>query len=202
MVNTETTPQAKQLSFKEGAGVHWWQEYFKAEEREVDRRTREIGVVYWTPAESMSVDLFSYLREASTCYSVSRFLATISMSGALVEIILNRDCRMNKQIDAHRINDWITLNNRNLRLARDAGLPIDDLMEANDTVDDDSSPIRFVQLRNKVAHGDLQDFPKQLSDYSPPYEEEAKSQLKKAMGFLITWYNSSPNTQGDTEGRT
>ena len=191
--------RADHREVKPGFGKTWWQGYLADMGEGVDRRFAETGVVYWVPAEAMPLDLFSYLREASLCFSVSRFLAAISMSSGLVEIIINRDARVATRTGVHRIDGWASLSNRNLREARDAGLPVTELLDGGEDVANDQPPIQFVRLRHKVAHGDLRDFPEALTDYSPPYEDEAKNQLSKAMKFLIAWFNSTPDIQGGGE---
>ena len=188
-------PRAEHRGVKPEGGMKWWQGYFATMGERVDKRFAEAGVVYWVPAEAMPLDLFSYLRDASLCFSVSRFLAAISMSSGLAEIIINRDSRMANRPGVHRSDGWASLSNRNLREAREAGLPVTELLDRGEDIANDQPPIRFVQLRHKVAHGDLRDFPEALSDYSPPYEDEARDQLNKAMRFLIAWFNSTPDIQ-------
>ena len=117
------------------------------------------------------------------------------MSSALVEIIINRDSRMANRQGVHRVDGWASLSNRNLREARETGLPVVELLDSGEDLANDQPPIRFVRLRHKVAHGDLRDFPEALSEYSPPYEDEARDQLNKAMRFLIVWFNSTPDIQ-------
>ncbi len=192
-------PRAEHRRVKPEAGMKWWQGYFATMTEGVDKRFAEAGVVYWVPAEAMPLDLFSYLREASLCFTVSRFLAAISMSSGLAEIIINRDSRMANRQGVHRLDGWASLSNRNLREAREAGLPVTELLDGGEDVANDQHAIRFVRLRHKVAHGDLRDFPEALTDYSPPYEDEAKNQLSKAMKFLIAWFNSTPDIQGGGE---
>ncbi|MDA2913260.1 hypothetical protein MYX77_04755 [Acidobacteriia bacterium AH_259_A11_L15] len=201
MNSLQEKPIANHAAVKPEGGRKWWRGYFEAKGDDVARRFSEAGAIYWKPAQAMPLDLFSYLREASLCFSVSRFLAAISMSSALVEIIISRDSRMAGRPNVHRIYGWATLNNRNLREAMEAGLPVDVLCEDGENLGEGQPPIRFVRLRHRLAHGDLRDFPEALADYSPPYEEEASGQLNKAMRFLVAWFNSTPDIQGPVSSK-
>ena len=186
--------RAELRQVRPGGGNLWWTTFLETHASDVNRRFTEAGAVYWQPAQAVSVDLFSYVREAALCYSVGRYLATISLSGALIETIINRDSRMSMRPHVRRIDGWATLNNRNLREAESAGLPVRVLLKQGENLTD-KSPIDFVRHRNKIAHGDLADHPAGLTDYSPVYEEMARDQLTKATNFLIEWFNSSPDIQ-------
>ncbi len=186
-------PRAEIRQLREGASVRWWREFLRSHGTEVQRRSAEAGVVFWSPATTMPRDLFSYIREASLCYSLARFLATIALSSALVETILNRDPRLRKREGLRRIDNWILLNNKNLKIAQVAGLPVDELLQRGE-VATQKTPLRFVALRNKIAHGDLGDFPDHLSDYSPTFESAAKDQLLLATKFLVAWFNTCPRS--------
>src|SRR6266403_3221920 len=109
--------------------------------------------MYRTHAERMPMDLFSYTREAGHCLLERRFLASIAMASTAVELILNRDRRLRALPDFQRAYGWANLNNRTLRIARENGLPTDALLSARDDLDS-NTPIGFVELRNKVAHGE------------------------------------------------
>ncbi len=56
-------------------------------------------------------------------------------------------------------------------------------------------PIRFVERRNKVAHGDIVEMIQSLSDYDPHAEDEAYDQLIKAENYCVEWFNSAPDVQ-------
>ena len=115
MNDPQAKPKANHARVKSYGGKKWWKGYFDSMGEEVARRFTDAGAIYWTPAEAMPLDLFSYLREASLSFSVSRFLATISMSSALVEIIINRDSRVATRTSVNRMDGWASLSNRNLR---------------------------------------------------------------------------------------
>lgn len=151
--------------------------------------------MYRQPAESMPMDLMSYTREAGHCLDNRRFLAVIAMASTAVELILNRDSRMRALPEiAQAPHGWANLNNRNLRLARENGLPTNALMSWDDDLDGDR-PIAFVELRNKVAHGEIAHLVSTLSDYDPSAEQLAAEQESKMRNFVSEWFNTAPDVQ-------
>jgi len=183
------TREAKILTLKPGAGKLWWETHLNSRWTDVEQRFQRAGSVYWHPASAMPLELFAYLREASLCFSLGRFLATVSLMGALVEIILNRDPRLTGRTDLRRISRWITLNNNNLAVAESKGLPVAELIDSGETVSA-PEPIRFVRSRNKIAHGDLAMYEVDLPEHNASWEKEAYDQLSKGQRFLIAWFNS------------
>lgn len=151
--------------------------------------------LYRTHAERMPLDLFSYTREAGYCLDEHRFLAAITMASTAVELILNRDRRLRDLPDFQGAYAWANLNNRTLRIARDNGLPTDALLSAGDDLDSDQ-PIAFVELRNKVAHGEITHLVSDLSDYDPDAARLAAEQDSKMRHFVSEWYNTAPDVQG------
>src|SRR5712692_8429730 len=118
--------------------------------------------MYRSPAERMPMDLFSYSREAGHCLEERRYLASIVMASTAVELILNRDRRLKPLAELKRVFGWANLNNHNLRIARANGLPAETLISVGDDLDG-TTPIAFVELRNKVAHGEIAHFVTDLS---------------------------------------
>lgn len=110
--------------------------------------------MYRHPAERLPMDLFSYTREAGHCLRERRFLACIAMASTAVEIILNRDRRLRALPNFKAPDEWAYLDNRNLRIARENGLPTDALLSLGDDLNS-SKPIAFVVFRNKIAHGEI-----------------------------------------------
>jgi len=186
----EMTRNAQIRDLKPGAGKTWWQTHLSARWPDIERRFQESRVVYWSPGNSMPLELFAYLREASLCFSMGRFLATLSLSGALVEVILNKDPRLAKRSDLRRIGNWILLNNNNLAIAKSEGLPVSELLDSGENPHAPDA-IRFVDSRNKIAHGDLATYQPDLPERNPEWEREARDQLQKAMRFLVSWFNSA-----------
>lgn len=120
--------------------------------------------LYRTHAERYPLDLFSYTREAGYCLDDHRFLAAIAMASSAVELILNRDQRLRTLPGFQGAFGWANLNNRTLRIAGEHGLPTNTLLSEGDNLDTDK-PIAFVELRNKVAHGEITHLVRDLSDY-------------------------------------
>ncbi len=150
--------------------------------------------MYRSPAERLPMDLFSYSREAGHCLQECRFLASVAMASTAVELILNRDRRLKPLPQVKRIFGWATLNNHNLRIARANGLPTETLISAGDDLDG-ASPITFVELRNKVAHGEIAHFVSDLSDYDPAAAQLATAQVEKMRHFVSEWFNTAPDVQ-------
>ena len=150
-------------------------------------------LIRWSPAERMPLDVFSLVREAARCYEAACYLATIAMSGAAVEVVMNRD-RRTRSLPLRRIDGWATLNNGNLDKVRDAGLPVDTLLSAGESTKD-AATITFVRLRNKVAHGDFGEFVRTLSDYDANAKAAALDQATRAIRFVAEWFNAAPDVQ-------
>lgn len=150
--------------------------------------------LYRTHSQRYPLDLFSYTREAGYCLDERRFLASIAMASTAVELILNRDRRLKALPKYKGRSGWANLNNRTLRIAREHGLPIQALLSAGDDLDSET-PVGFVQLRNKVAHGEISQLVSDLSDYDPSAEELARGQDNKMRHFLSEWYNTAPDVQ-------
>lgn len=149
--------------------------------------------MYREPAERLPFDLFSYAREAGYCLDEKRYLASITMASAAVELILNRDRRLRALPNyAQGRHAWENLNNTTLRIARDNGLPTDALLSAGEDLES-KTPIAFVELRNKVAHGEIGHLVNTLSDYDPRAAELATEQDRKMRAFVSGWFNTAPD---------
>jgi hypothetical protein len=159
----------------------------------VAQRAARTRPVFWTSGEQMPLDLFSFMREAGRCFHVGCFLGTIALASDLVEIILNRDSRT-QMAQLTRMKGWATLNNKNLNVAHQNGLPVHLLLSSGENVDQ-PDPVTFVSRRNKVAHGNVLELIRDLSDYCDNAEEEALDQLDKAERFLVEWFNAAPDVQ-------
>jgi len=145
-------------------------------------------------SERYPLDLFSYTREAGYCLDEHRFLAAIAMASTAIELILNRDRRLRTLPKLKRISGWATLNNGNLRVARERGLPVHTLLSPGEDLCR-LQPIAFVELRNKVAHGEIGHFVRDLSDYDPDAARLATEQDSKMRHFVSEWYNTAPDVQ-------
>jgi hypothetical protein len=150
------------------------------------------AVLYFTDATHMPSDIFAYGREKARCFDDSRYLATIILSTAEVEIILNKDSRMRRAEGG-----WQTLKMKLLRDGAEKGLPVDCLLGPGESLK--GADIDFVKLRNGMAHGNLTGIigfeHNGTPDYSAEAREMALAQMKKARAFVLEWYNSSPDVQ-------
>lgn len=150
--------------------------------------------LFRSSAERYPIDVFSYTREATHCFHQRRFLACIAMASTAVEIILNRDRRLRALSNFRSQDGWAYLNNRTLRIARENGLPSDKLLSAGDDLDS-QQPIAFVEMRNKIAHGEIGHLVSDLSDYDAGAERIADEQGRKMRNFVSEWYNTAPDVQ-------
>src|ERR1035438_9589791 len=105
-------------------------------------------VAYFTHATHHPSDVFAYGREAASCFGEKRYLATITMASAMVEVILNKDGRMRISIAG-----WRTLTMKLVRAGQRNGLPVDRLLDAGESLGTKS--IAFIEMRNRTAHGNL-----------------------------------------------
>jgi hypothetical protein len=149
-------------------------------------------VLHFTLAMHLPRDVAAYGREAPNCFNERRYLATIILSSAAIEIILNKDSRMRA---AGR--DWQNLNMKQLREGDLKGLPLKALLGPGESLRDKS--IEFIDLRNRLAHGNLQGIVGFEHTGTPDYSEDARetalSHMKKAEAFVMEWYNTSPDVQ-------
>jgi hypothetical protein len=118
------------------------------------------------------------------------------MSSALVERIINMDSRM---LPDHPGRRYLTA--RELRTAQKRGLPVDQLLGASDDLKRDDT-VRFLMLRNQLAHGNLDGLIEfgggGPTDYYEGARTAALEHLMKAAKFEVEWYNTAPDVQ---EGR-
>jgi hypothetical protein len=120
--------RARFMEPKETAGATWWGHLLESDAAQINKRFRQAQMLYWSPSAKMPLDLFSYIREASTCFTTGRYLACLVLSSSAVELILNRDSRTKHLVDLRRIAGWATLNNQNLDAASRHGLPANKLL--------------------------------------------------------------------------
>lgn len=186
--------RARLMEPKETAGETWWGHFVRSEAGEINKRFRQAQMLYWSPSVKMPLDLFSYIREASTCFTIARYLACLVLSSGAVELILNKDSRTKDLVDLRRIGGWATLSNQNLDIASRYGLPVNSLLSGGENLKN-AVPVTFVNRRNKVAHGEIFPLIRDLSDYDPSAEAEALDQLTKSQRFVIEWFNSAPDVQ-------
>jgi hypothetical protein len=190
---TASAAQSEAMQLRKGVGAEWWNDFVAKEYAEIGRRELPVGIVFWTDSERMPIDLFSYIREASRCFIIARYLAAIAMASCAIELVLNRDSRT-RGAAMRRIGGWATLNNLNLITANTLGLPVQYLCSADEQIQS-TPPLLFVERRNKVAHGDVMHMIATLSDYDAKAEDEALDQILKAQRFVVEWFNTAPDVQ-------
>ena len=167
----------------------------KAERRLIRPEFQRNGVthvVYFSQATHHPSDVFAYGREALHCFMDRRYLATITMANALVEIVLNKDSRMRTSTGM-----WCTLSLKLVRTAERHGLPVHQLLNQGEGLTGKS--LAFIDLRNRIAHGNLAGLigfeHEGTPDYSAHAREVALEHLEKAERFEVEWYNTSPDVQ-------
>jgi len=69
----------------------------------------------------------------------------------------------------------------------------------NKLLSDGRASIEFIDLRNRIAHGNLEGIVGFEHTGSPDYSGEARvaalSHMKKAEAFAMEWYNTVPDVQ-------
>jgi len=179
---------------KDTAGASWWGHFLDSRALGINKRFQQAKMLYWSPSVNMPLDLFSYIREASLCFTIARYLACLVLSSSVVELVLNKDNRTKDLVELRRIGGWATLNNQNLDTASRCGLPTQTLLSAGENYQDEKA-VLFVNRRNKIAHGEILPLIRDLSDYDPSAEAEALDQLMKSHRFVVEWFNSAPDVQ-------
>ncbi len=146
--NSSPEIRARLMEPKETAGETWWGHLLGSKAAEINKRFSQAQMLYWSPSTKMPLDLFSYVREASLCFTIARYLACLVLSSSAVELVLNRDTRTKDLGDLRRVAGWATLNNQNLDTALRHGLPVNSLLSAGESLKD-TTPIAFVNRRRK-----------------------------------------------------
>lgn len=95
---------------------------------------------------------------------------------------------------------WMSSGHRTLRTARENGLPTDKLLSPGDDLNE-RRPIAFVELRNKIAHGEIAHLVTDLSDYDPSAEQMAADQENKMRQFVSEWFNTAPGCPRGTHSQ-
>lgn len=151
---------------------------------------------------------------ARDSYIVGLMDVCILFSSIAVECAINNDERMtnakNKQLQQQKerkspdASDWLMLNPFTLRQAKPEKLPIQLLLDSDESIEPDKELPKFIRRRNIIAHGSYQDYSsdvgKRLLKHDikltnvwvdvPPVE--ALDQFKKCSAFLTEWVNQQP----------
>lgn len=150
---------------------------------------------------------------ARDCYIVGFMEGTVHFAATAVECAINLDERMQaarqKQLDYHRKRnqpnptDWLTLMPHNLREARTYKMPVEKLLDEDESLEKDAPLIKFIERRNKIAHGDygsyfvntgreLSEGTKIINYHLDVGPREAMDQFKKCSDFLYGWVAQKP----------
>lgn len=151
---------------------------------------------------------------ASDCYIEGLMAGTIQFSSTAVECAINHDSLMEKirkdQFEKMKKenhlepSDWLQLNPITLRKARERKLPVDELINSDESIDTKKDPlIKFLQRRNEISHGDYKNYFVDISrkfgtekdivmKYVDIPPKEALEQFLKCSRFLTKWVNQEP----------
>ncbi len=154
---------------------------------------------------------------ARDCYIIALMEGTIHFASTAVECAINLDERMQsarqkqlKKQEERNIpypTDWLSLMPHNLREAKTYKIPVQVLLDKTESLEKDSPLIKFLERRNKIAHGDygkyfvdagydLGEVGKVMSYYSDVSPKEALDQFKKCSDFLYAWVAPNPRIIG------
>jgi len=134
---------------------------------------------------------------AIECFGICRYEVSILFAAIAVEAAINHDDRM-QEYRGKSYKQWITLSPKSLAKVKEVGIDISDLIES----DNGEIVSKFVELRNKIAHGDnlgaqyiLRQFNHNTSIEYTDYrisEKDALEQIEKSYNFLVKWGKSEP----------
>lgn len=137
---------------------------------------------------------------ACECLGGSLYSGSVLFASIAVEVILNHDTRLE---DHRRLNSrqWLTLTPNILQCAYNRGLPTNLLLGRGEKL---GKNIKFIQKRNKVAHGDTEGYRKIIMSKSrklgrkyenrwEPSLVDALSQIKKTRKFIDEWGRGKPS---------
>lgn len=206
--NNEETVKSRRRHIELGESLEVIRRWFDFMEFHFAYKSSQSENIRWNNKIHWNVLL--YLLEAEKCYVFDQYLSSIGMSSSAVEMAMNQDPRMQDLRSASRFN-WLTLSSSNLIEALSRGLPVQKLLnvdESNYLGRSEFQPV-FVLRRNKLVHGDIESYSTireenlkvDLIDYDLGYipapggafiyhlAGEAIDQLRKAQDFLIALSN-------------
>ncbi len=141
---------------------------------------------------------------ACNCLAASLFTPSLLFATIAVECAINHDSRLQSSKKSGNFK-WLNLtNNSILKQAHDVGIPTKFLCDDGETIND-SKNIRFIDRRNKIAHGDCYGYRKistitkippniiRTSKSEQPTREHALHQIEKSKNFIIEWAKSIPS---------
>ena len=190
----EKKVEASLLQPREGAGKYWWETFVRGHISDINRRFNQAKALYITVPSETPLDLFSYVREAALCFEIGRYLPAIAVASQSVELILQRDPRMQPSPDLDDTHQK-GLSVRRLVAAATQGLPVAALLSPEEVLSEEK-PILFIERHDRVLRGDVSVWFHAISEYVPGVEHDALDQLEKAQRFVVAWFNRSMNAQG------
>ena len=135
---------------------------------------------------------------AVECLAVSRYAPALLFASIAVECAINHDSKMQKIKENDTKHNWINLtNNTVLMNAHKVGIPTEILCDEDESLND-KNYIRFIDRRNKIAHGDYSGYRKipimtksngilRISKSEQPTREHALYQIEKSKKFILEW---------------
>lgn len=154
-------------------------------------------------------------RLAKNCYIKGIWAGTIQFASSTVERAFNLDSRMQlvraKQQSCKRKNasrsNWLMLNRTILQEAKKRGLPVETLLGDSESLE--VGIIKFIERRNKIAHGDYNTYMIPVPHKFPNDQhftakliadtkliEDAKDQFTKCSAFIEAWILQNPCIEG------
>jgi hypothetical protein len=124
------------------------------------QKSRDLGIVPQLKLDvagfEESIGIRHALITAGTCYCARLNDACIVFASIAAECVLNCDARLEAEKSPKQYR-WLDVDNKNLKLANDKGLPVSELLYDGETLQDlgrPNQPVRFAKLRNKYVHGE------------------------------------------------
>ena len=132
--------------------------------------------------DSSSWNIYHYHKEAIKNFLNENHLSTILFCSIGVEVYLNDDKRLEEYKMKQR-DKWIGLNKQSLSVARDKGLPVNELLDASE-IPLLNNPIYCIR-RNKILHGDIEGLSMAKDDVNFP---EITIMKQKIDDVVLTGY--------------
>lgn len=142
---------------------------------------------------------------AVECLGASQYAPALLFAAIAVECAINCDSRFEPiRKNKKNNNGWKNLTNNKILLdASSVGIPTSILCDDDESIKD-IKHIRFIDRRNKIAHGDYSSYRKiptvieitpnrkSMSKSNLPTKEHALHQINKSKDFIFNWVMSKP----------
>jgi hypothetical protein len=199
----------------------------EAERNRYDQVKDTVKLIVWSGkigANSVSTQEGSGItytwKLAKDCYIKGILAGTVQFASTAVERAINLDVRMRsartkqlrqlRQRNSPNPTDWLTLMPHNLREARTYKIPVEKLLDENESIEKGDPLPTFIDRRNRIAHGDYSGYLIEISNPLPDGqkykheilvnipEADALDQLRKCSAFIETWVAGNPRIIGLT----